>query len=161
MIEMTPQALLKHMKKNQYEAEIQPDTQQVYTVLKISERDYPLFLRVYDNGQLLQILVFLPSKLEKEKVTEIARMLHLLNKELDIPGFGMDEMAGVIFYRVMLPTPHQKIEGDLLNAFLQSIDHVCQMFAIPIEAVAQGHANLDEILKQIQENEGSQELAGN
>src|SRR5436853_6718427 len=120
MIDITPEALLQFMRKHKYESDIQADTQQVYTIFKINQKEYPLFLRVFDEGHLLQLLVFIPSHLEpneqfslgkqattpqtthslkdekqKDITADSARLLHLLNKELDVPGFGMDEMAGV------------------------------------------------------------------
>lgn len=151
MINLTLEALLKLLQKHDYEPSIQEETQQVYTILKLENKEYPLFLRIFDEGHLLQLLVFLPSELKKESVNDMARLLHLLNKELDIPGFGMDETAGVIFYRVMLPTPHKKIDTELLLAYIKTIEHVCQMFATPVEAVGFGHATLDQILKQTEE----------
>lgn len=158
MINMTPESLLAFMQKNKYEAEIQPDTQQVYTIFKLGEREYPLFLRVFDEGHLLQLLVFIPchldsleNKQQKAVVADLARLLHLLNKELDLPGFGMDEIAHVVFYRLMLPTPKKKIDSDLLLAFLQTTEHVCQMFSTPIVAVSTGQMTLDEILAKAKE----------
>lgn len=151
MINMTAESILDYMRKHHYDAEIQTDTQQVYTILKISEREYPLFLRIFDEGHLLQVLAFIPTPIEKEVIPDLARLLHILNKELDVPGFGMDEMAGVVFYRLMLPTPKKKIEGDLLIAFLKTVEQVCKMFAGPVEAVSQGLMTLEEILKKAQE----------
>lgn len=155
MIDMTPEALLGLLKKHQYEANIQDETQQVYTILKVEQKEYPLFLRVFDEGHLLQMLAFIPCKLEKHVVSDMARLLHLLNKELDVPGFGMDEIAGVVFYRIMLPTPKKKIDSELVVAFLKTVEHVCQMFAAPIEAVGFGQATLEDILKKAQELEQS------
>lgn len=176
MINITSESLLQFLRKNKYDAEIQSDTQQVYTIFKLNQREYPLFLRVFDEGHLLQLLVFIPSNLEpneqfaigkkqgkasseeadkakdqKAIVADVARLLHLLNKELDVPGFGMDEMAGVVFYRLMLPTPKKKIESELLLAFLKTIEHVCQMFSTPIEAVSSGQMTLNQILSKAQE----------
>ena len=175
MINITLDSLLQFMRKHQYESDIQGDTQQVYTILKINHKEYPLFLRVFDEGHLLQLLAFIPCHLQtneqlmfgkkeiesqsnelqpeqqKNIIADLARLLHLLNKELDVPGFGMDEMAGVVFYRLMLPTPKKKIESDLLLAFLKTIEHVCQMFANPIEAVTSGQMTLDQILAKAQE----------
>lgn len=178
MINITPESLLQFMRKHKYEADIQSDTQQVFTIFKLNQKEYPLFLRVFDDGHLLQLLVFIPCHLEpneqfalgkekekksskesskgeeqKEIVADIARLLHLLNKELDVPGFGMDEMAGVVFYRLMLPTPKKKIESELLIAFLKTVEHVCQMFSTPIEAVSSGQMSLDQILTKAQEME--------
>lgn len=180
MINITPESLLQFMRQNNYEADIQADTQQAYTIFKINQKEYPLFLRVFDEGHLLQLLVFIPCHLEptgqfnsEEKETEIkaveshkseqkatiiadlARLLHLLNKELDVPGFGMDEIAGVVFYRLMIPTPKKKIEDELLLTLLKTIEHVCQMFSMPIEAVTSGQMTLDQILAKAQEMEQS------
>lgn len=175
MVNMTPEEILAFMRKQGYEADIQSDTQQVYTIFKIEHKEYPLFLRIFDNGHLLQLLVFIPCHLEPNErfapgqrsapsgsapnqavVADLARLLHLLNKELDVPGFGMDEMAGVVFYRLMLPTPKKKIDADLLLAFLKTVEHVCQMFSTPIEAISTGQMTLDEILAKAQEMEEQQ-----
>lgn len=167
------------MQKNKYEADIQQDTRQVYTIFKIAQKEYPLFMRVFDEGHLLQLLAFIPSHLtpnenfsidkkvkrdaagtsehreEKKGVADLARLLHLLNKELDVPGFGMDEMAGVVFYRLMLPTPKKKIESELLLAYLKTVEHVCKMFSTPIEAVSSGQMTLDQIIAKAHELEKS------
>lgn len=177
MINITVDSLLQFMRKQDYEADIQADTQQVYTIFKINQKEYPLFLRVFDEGHLLQLLAFIPCYLkpneqyalgnkelespsneaqdeqQKTVVADLARLLHLLNKELDVPGFGMDEMAGVVFYRLMLPTPKKKIDSDLLAAFLKTVEHVCQMFANPIDAVSSGQMTLDQIIAKAQNME--------
>ncbi len=180
MINVTIDSLLQFMRTNKYEAEIQQDTQQIYTIFKIDQKEYPLFLRVFDEGHLLQLLVFIPSHLEsteqfvlgkkrdesetsllpqsekqKSVIADLARLLHLFNKELDMPGFGMDEMAGVVFYRLMIPTPNINIESDLLLAFFKTIEHICQMFSKPIEAISSGQMTLDQVLAKAQETETS------
>lgn len=151
MITVSPEAILTHMRKHHYEADIQEETKQVYTVLKVAKKEYPLFLKIFDEGHLLQLLAFIPCPLEKDLVSDMARLLHLLNKEVDMPGFGMDEMTGAIFYRLMLPTPKKKVDGELLLAFLKTIEHVCKMFATPIEAVGYGQLTLEEILNKTKE----------
>lgn len=177
MIDLTPDSLLSFMRKNKYEADIQGETQQVYTVLKIKGREYPIFLRIFEEGHLLQILAFIPSHLQPNEdyikelkeghgersrsaqqqaiISDLARFLHLLNKELDIPGFGMDEIAGVVFYRLMLPSSKKKIDPELLSAFLKTVDQVCQMFSNPIEALSSGQMSLDEVLAKAQQIEPS------
>lgn|GEM_PF-721623 len=169
MISINPESLLQFMQQHQYESGIQTDTQQVYTIFKMHQREYPLFLRAFDDGNLLQILVFIPNHLEpngplspssesqkqgqnKAIIADLARLLHLFNKELDVPGFGMDEMAGVVFYRFMLPTPTKKTEEDLLLTCLKTAERVCEMFSKPIEAVSSGQMTLDQILARAQES---------
>lgn len=161
MINNSTQALQNFLNENKFDANIQDETEQVYTILKINQKEYPLFLRVFDQGHLLQLLAFIPCYLkpsqqetdpsQKQLLGDLARLLHLLNKELDMPGFGMDEMAGVVFYRLMLPTPVKKVEGDLLLAFMRTIEHVCKIFSPPIEALSAGQMTLDQILEKAQE----------
>lgn len=172
MINLTPENLVAFLKKNNYPSDIQADTNQPYTILKIEKKEFPLFLRIYDKGELLQLLVFIPCQLEANPllapdgkpdadthiqsgkssiVGDMARLLHLFNKELDIPGFGMDESAGVIFYRVMLPTPKNKIDSELLLAFIKTAEYICQMFSNSIAAVSTGQMTLDEIIAKAKE----------
>lgn len=158
MINMTPEALLDYLRQHNYEADIQAETHQVYSALKINNKDYPLFLRVFDEGHLLQLLAFIPTELREETVPDMARLLHILNKELDVPGFGMDENSQVVFYRLMLPTPKKKIDGDLLLAFLQTIEQVCTLFSTPIEAIGFGQMTLNEILEKAQKIQSETDL---
>lgn len=151
MIDINSQNLLECLRQNQYEAELQEETEQVYTLLKINQQEYPLFIRIFDDGHLLQVLAFFPCPLNQDKIPDLARLLHLLNKELDMPGFGMDEMAGAIFYRLMLPTPMKKIEQDMLIAFVKTVEHVCKMFAPAIQALAMGQITLEDILSKARE----------
>ena len=151
MLSMKLSSILSYLKKNNYPAEIQEETQQIFMMLKLADKEYPAFVRVYDEGHLIQLLAFIPVSLEPEVVPDMARLLHLLNKELDVPGFGMDEIAGAVFYRLMLPAFQKKIEEDLLLAYLKTIEHVCKMFATPIEAVAHKLLTLEEIIQKAKE----------
>lgn len=156
MIQASLSAIIEFMRANKYEADLQKETQQAFTILKIAHRQYPLFLRLFDASQLLQLLVFIPVQIKPEIIADMGRLLHMLNKEMDLPGFCMDEMAGVIFYRLMIPITKKKIDSELLLTYLKSAENICQLFAAPIEAVGQGHATLDEILKKARENEEEQ-----
>lgn len=140
-------AIYTHLKNKKYNPQMQPSTQQVYCMLQIGGKEFPLFFRIYDEGHLLQLITFIPCpSLQPQLMGDMARLLHLLNKELDVPGFGMDETAGAIFYRFMLPTPHKKFEGPVIDAFIKTFEQVCSTFAMPIQAVALGATTLDEIL---------------
>lgn len=176
MINLTPETLLNFLRKNNYVSDIQEETKQAYTILKIEKKEFPLFLRIYEQGELLQLLVFIPCHIESNPILaagnqptavsdessqinkkavlgDMARLLHLFNKELDIPGFGMDESAGVVFYRVMLPTPKNKIDPELLLAFIKTAEYICKMFSHSIEAISTGRMSLDEIITKAKETE--------
>lgn len=153
MIPANLNSILEFMRNNQFEVDIQQETQQIFTIIKMNQREYPLFIRLFEESQHVQLLVFIPSPLKPEMVSDMGRFLHLLNKELDLPGFGMDEIAGVVFYRLMIPALKKKIDEELFLAYLKTIKNVCQLFAPPIEAVSQGHTTLDEIIQKVQESE--------
>lgn len=133
-------------------AELQKETNQLCILLKTGEREYPLFIRVYDGEELLQLLAFLPCNTKKTTVADTGRLLHLLNKEIDIPGFGMDEDSEVVFYRCMIPSREKQIDEKILDSYLNAIQVVCQSFAPVIAAVAYGAVTFDDVIKSSKEN---------
>lgn len=171
MVALNLNEVHQFMKRHKYDAHIQSETDQVYVILKLYQREYPLFLRIFETNQLLQLIAFIPTHLypqgeetpltgtaleEKQKknepiIADLARLLHMLNKEIDIPGFGMDEASGAVFYRIMVPAPKKKIDEDLLLAFLRAIEYVCPMFSPPIEGLSAGQMTLNQIISKAKE----------
>lgn len=151
MTKLSLENIKKFLQSKSLDAQIQQETQQVYVILKIDNVDYPLFVRIYDQGDLVQLLVFLPFQLKKETMPDVARLLHLFNKELDIPGFGMDEASEVAFFRIMMPSLDGEMDEKLFGHFLETIQIACKTFTQPIEAIAAGAVPFEEILKKIQE----------
>ena len=83
-------------------------------------------------------------------------ILHLLNKEMDIPGFGMDEDSKVIFFRISQPLSTEgELDTDLMDAYLESIKTVCTTFTPAIINVSQGTMTLEEILQKVKEAESN------
>ena len=151
MINLELKSLLEHLRDKKIEAQIQKETNQIYILFKIAEKEYPVFLRIFEGGELLQLLAFIPCNIKPEALNDTARLLHLLNKELDIPGFGMDETAMVIFYRCMIPAKDQQIDEALLDAYLNSIQIIAKTFSAVIIAVAYGATTYKEVLKKSEE----------
>lgn len=151
--------ILDYVQKKGFPAELQAETGQIVIVFKIGERECPLFIRIFEGGELLQLLAFLPCNIESVALGDTARLLHHLNKELDIPGFGMDEATSVIFYRCMIPVQNQQFDGTLFTAFLNSIQVACKSFAPIIAAVAYGGASYEDVLKKAREQSGGKSLS--
>lgn len=151
MIALSFENIQKHLKKKNIEAEKQAETNQLYVVLKIAEREFPLFIRIFEGGELLQLLTFLPCNTKPSTLADTARLLHLLNKELDVPGFGMDEDSSTVFYRCMIPVQKAQLDEVLFDAYMNSIELVCRSFAPVVVAVAFGAATFEEILKKAKE----------
>lgn len=155
MIKLELKKLLEYLHQKDLNAQIQKETNQIYILFKIGEQEYPLFLRIFEGGELLQLLAFIPCNIKHDAVNDTARLLHLLNKELDVPGFGMDETAMVVFYRCMIPAKNEEVDSKLLDAYMNSIQIVCKTFSPVITAVAFGTATYSEVVKKAKDNEKS------
>ncbi len=153
MIKLELDAIHSHLRSKGIDIHLQAQTSQLYLLLKIAETEFPVFIRIFDGDELLQLLTFIPCNFTEATTADTARLLHLLNKEMDIPGFGMDENAGVVFYRCMLPANHKKIDAALLDAYLNTIDVVCKSFAPVITAVSHGALSFNEVLKNAKQNQ--------
>lgn len=148
MIPLENNALLAYYQKQGHQAEIQAETNQIYFPLKTEKKEFPVFSRVFEEGGLLQLLVFFPCAIEGKTIPDMARLLHMFNKELDLPGFGMDEISGVVFFRWMIPCQNQQAPEALLTAFLATLQTVCQTFSPVVEAVAAGAVTFDTLLEK-------------
>lgn len=151
MIPLDLNTIRKHLKSQGIEAELQKETGQLCILLKIADREYPLFIRIYEGGDLLQLLAFLPCNTKPETVADTARLLHLLNKEIDTPGFGMDEDPHVVFYRCMIPVKDKQIDGNIFDSYINATQIVCQSFAPVVAAVAYGAVTFEDVLKKSKE----------
>lgn len=148
MLKLDLVEIQKHLQKNSINAEFQKETNQLVIVLKIAEREFPLFIRIFEGGELLQILAFLPCTIKPKNMGDTGRLLHLLNKEIDVPGFGMDEESGVAFYRCMIPAKEHHIDAAIFDALLNAAQVVCTSFAAVIAAVAFGSVSFEEVIKK-------------
>jgi hypothetical protein len=151
MIPLTIEKLNSALLEKKYNPEKQKETGQIYLTYQAFNQDFPLFIRVVESGDLLQLLLFFPMNLQEKSNPDMARLLHLINKELDIPGFGMDEQMGVIFYRNMLPAMDKKIDGNIVDAYLKSMQTLAETFFPVIAAVAHGSATFEDILAKAKE----------
>lgn len=147
-IPCTTDEIIKFLKDNNLNAIFQKESGQVYVILKISTQDFPVFFRIYEGGELLQILIFFPIQVRKERFDAMARMLHLLNKEIDLPGFGMDEAIGLVFHRVMIPIFDQKIDLNMLKTQFGAAPRICEKFFASIAGTATSDLSFEEIIKR-------------
>jgi len=151
MIEANTDSVLKFLKEKKYDAQVQQETGQVYFIFKEDDREYPLFIRFFEGGELLQLIAFFPMQLKQEVIPDVSRLLHLLNKELDIPGFGLDEFGGAAFFRCMQHIVDQKLDEKLLEQYVTTIQTACKTFGKTIEAVLVGATTVDDLIKKAQE----------
>ena len=143
--------LLQTLNALKLDAKVQQETNQIFIIFEQDEQQFPLFIRQLHEGELLQLLTFIPCHLDEDAKMPLSRFLHMLNKELDMPGFCLDEASSTIFYRLMLPTLKKEFNPDVLEAYVNTSQMVCKSFATVIAALASGKMTLDEILKKATE----------
>lgn len=148
MVALTIKALEEHLKMLKLEPQLQKETNQLIIIYKVGGADFPLFFRIFEGGDLLQMITFIPCNIKASAIPDLARLLHLLNKEVDLPGFGMDEKAGIVYYRFMLPALRGQVEGEILETVIDTIKKITETFANVIAAVAVGAASFDEVMKK-------------
>jgi hypothetical protein len=148
-MKITDTNLIKSLTAQNIKAEAQKETNQIYFMLSHEEAYFPSFIRTLDGGNLLQIMVFIPVNVQKEGKENLSRFLHMANKELDMPGFGMDEVSSSVFYRVVIPTLDQNIEETLFNAYIKTSHDVCATFSSIIQALSVGAITMEEVLLQL------------
>lgn len=145
------QDLMKALEKLGLKPTLQSETKQVLANLSLNEAEYPMFLRPLEGGNLLQMLTFVPCTVQDESAFDLSRLLHMINKELDMPGFGWDEESKTVFYRVVVPCLRQQIEDDLLNAYVDTTQRVLTMFGTIVQAIAMRAMTLDEMFDKAKE----------
>jgi hypothetical protein len=137
MIPLKNDDVVECLKKEGQKPEVEKESKQQYFTMKIVEKEVPVFFRIMGESSVLQMIAYPPTQIQEETFGEIARFLHILNKELDIPGFGMDEKTKLIFYRVVLPCLDEKIDERLISAYIKTIQNALTYFFAGIEAAAE------------------------
>lgn len=145
---LTTESLLASLKKKGINANVQQETGQIFFGFNAHNEQFAIFLRIYKESQLLQIIVFQPIHFKAETAGETARLLHWVNQAIDLPGFGMEEGSKTIFYRIMLPAIGMEIDEKLFEPFLAAMKGVSETFYPPIKKVAEG-ASFEDVSKEI------------
>ncbi|MBT3393794.1 MAG: hypothetical protein HN411_01620 [Waddliaceae bacterium] len=146
MINATIPEILAVLKKDGYNAQVQEETGQIYFIITVEKRDIAVFLRTLNDGKLVQLIAFMPYEVQEKLFGSVGRLLHYINKEIDMPGFGMDETTHLVFYRNVIPTTHKKLDEMLFYNYLKTLERVCNEFLPAIEPLALGATTYDEVL---------------
>lgn len=152
VLPLSREAIHDVLKKQDFaHVELDKDTDQVSVIIKIENIEFPLFLKVLGQGELLQLLMFIPTRFKEDTVEGLARMLHSVNREVDFPGFGIEETSQTIFYRTVTPCLTKEISEELLLTLVRGAKVACQSFTPAIVAVASGELTFEELIKRLEE----------
>ncbi len=152
-VKLSQQAILKVLNDLKLSPVWQQETEQVYIVLEIAKREVPIFFGIRSGNTLLQTIAYLPYDLPKTTFGQVARMLHLLNREIDMPGFGMDESQNLMFYRCVLPCLNGEFNEKLLEIALATTRVVCETFMDAIAMIAGGTTTVDAVVEETKKRE--------
>lgn len=144
-------ALIQSLDKIGIKGSFQEDNKQIYSSLSINGFDYPMFIRRLQGGQLMQVITFVPCTLEEGSEHDVGRLLHMINKELDMPGFCCDEESKTVFYRLVVPCLNQNVDEALFHAYINTTKQVCTMFGTIVQAIAVKAMKLEEMLEKAKE----------
>lgn len=151
MLELKIQQILDFLKKKNYKVDFQKETNQVVCILSVESIEFPLFIKIPDSNSLLQLVLFLPGKFNQDTLLEVSRLLHFLNKEIDLPGFGMDEISGTLFYRATILSVNQLIDSQILEIQIKSMESILKAMTPLILKVADGSIKFESILNMARE----------
>lgn len=144
--------LLQHLNAQGLKPTFDPASGQISVAFNVGGAEVPIFFVIRSESALLQTVAYLPYELSEKTLGNVARLLHLLNKELDMPGFGLDEKIHVIFYRAVIPCLNNQVNEQLLNLYLGTTKVACETFMQVIGKVLSGKMSVDEMLRQKPEN---------
>jgi hypothetical protein len=136
-----------HLEKQGLKPQFQKETNQIYLITLKSGIELVMFLRLLSEGELLQIITFVPVKIRQETLNDLSRLLHKLNRDLDFPGFGIDEDTGIIFFRVVMPCLNRQCDLDILEKHLEAVPKIVVAFYKVIDTIVKGETTFDELLK--------------
>jgi hypothetical protein len=150
-MELNEAAIVSSLEKLGVKASIQEANNQVLVTMSINGYDYPMFIRCLQGGHLMQMITFIPCSLDDEVENEVGKLCHMINKELDMPGFCCDIDSKTVFYRLVIPCLNQKVDEELFHAYFNTTKQVCTMFGTIIHAVAVKAMSLQEMLDKAKE----------
>jgi len=150
-MELGEQKLIEMLEKVEVKASFQEESQQLAATLSFHGSDYPMFIRELSDANLLQMIIFIPCTVQEESADDLARLLHMINKELDMPGFCWDEDSRTVFYRLIIPALQKNCDETLFQVYIETTKRVCSMFGTIIQAIAIGAMSLQEMMQKAQE----------
>lgn len=102
------------------------------------------------NYQELQLIVTLPFSISDSQIPDLARLILLLNKGMELPGFELSEVDLLIFFRHAFVVPEDDLDERILLSLVGMIELLLATFSETLEAVATGKRSLREVIEEAQ-----------
>lgn len=140
---------------NQLVAGLGPDTENRvrFLIIRTAEQDLSSHdallgitapIRRYQEIQLLSVL---PFQVNAENIPDTARLILLLNKGMELPGFELSEVDGIVLFRHAFVVPEDALDERILLSLVGMIQMLLDAFTELLEDVATGAQSLQEALE--------------
>lgn len=133
---LTNESVIKALESRGINASLQKETGQVFIQKTIEGVDFPFFLRILPSGPFLQCVSFIPCEVVEQDPKEFLSLLHVLNRRIDLSGFGFDETSRFCFLRYNIPCFKNELDLDTLVEILRRMEECLKSFAGILIAVA-------------------------
>ena len=145
---LSKDTLIQFLKEKKLEPTIEEDSGLVVVVQKIDKAEIAIFFNIMADDTLLQTMAYLPLEVHEKAVADTARTLHLLNRDSEIPGYGLDEERYLVFFRCAIPCINKILDTAVLERMLIVTRLSIETFLPAIAMVASGAASIDQILAE-------------
>lgn len=99
----------------------------------------------------LQFIVSLPFTVSDSHISDLARLLLLLNKGMELPGFELSEVDRHVFFRTATVFSEDCLDQRIILSYIGMIEMLLDAFSENLEAVATGTRSFRSILDEIGE----------
>ncbi len=151
MLPLNLESFKEHLKSKNIKFDFQNETNQILILNKIENVEYPLFIRLIDEGDLVQLLLFFPTTIKEEALNDLARSLHFINKELDMPGFGIDEKNKLVYFRTMIPCSQHNCDPVVFDKLLNAVQMIGKTFLPLVASTSQGLMSFSDVQQKLTE----------
>lgn len=97
----------------------------------------------------VQFQVGFPFNIQSEATAQIASLICYLNRQIELPGFEMNEIDLQLFYRYILLYGEKKFNKQLCISIVGLIMLLLELFTSTLERVSSGEATFNDLLEEI------------
>jgi hypothetical protein len=97
----------------------------------------------------IQFRVQLPFKVQDIALNQVASLLLFLNQFIDLPGFELDELNGLVVYRYVWIIQSDAINAPLIMSIMGAVMLNLSLFSEMIESLATGKMSFNDLLSQV------------
>ncbi len=140
--------ILRFLKAEGHDVQTDAETQQHYFMFSLANLEVPFFVKVDKDNILLQLVSYLPFQVAKDGAPTLARALHVFNRQMEVPGFGMEETEGTVFYRLVYPCPSKQIDEATTRLLIHAAALAIETFLLTLKAMEEQEITMEQIATQ-------------